>query len=397
MSALVLSNIGWRANVAVGAHILALSLGFVIPLSNALTTIISSLLVFTCILYMDKATWRKVLNNPTTLVILGMVALTAINCFASIGAHKDMVLAMRKATRLLYFPLLLPLFTQRKWRHFANIAFLVAVLISVVVAMIHTWAFFKDTIFTSLFVSFAIFMLLHYSVDFKRYRFISVPLILFFSFYLFFIGTGRAGQLLCLMLGILFLWQRVRLSQKIVMPTLIVTSIMACGLLTVPSSFVERQAKAINEVRDYFSMVEANISHESSMGIRLILARNSLDLIKMQPLTGFGSGAFKEAYNRYAPEAQYHQVVRANPHNQYLLTWVELGLPGLIALLLLFASLLKQFLPHRNLEAFLGMGLCLAVMVGCTMNSWLLDFTSAFFFIFFAAVYAGMQLSRSTT
>lgn len=396
MNTIALPSIRWRANLTQLAQILAVGLGLVIPLSNALINVISVLLAITCLACMDKTTWSRVLMHPTTKVIFGFVALTLVHSLSSIGEHKEIILAVRKNLRLLYFPLLLPLFVRSTYRRGASLAFLIATVISVIAAIIYSWSFFKDTIITSLFVSFAIFMLLHYSVEYKRYRLITLPLIVFLGYYLFFIGIGRAGQLLCLMLCSLFVCQRIKFNKNLVISITTIMGVIILGALTLPSSFVYRQMVAIGEVRDYFNTHENNISHKSSMGIRLTLAHNSWHLVQKNPISGYGTGAFEQAYKDTA-DFKYHQVRRANPHNQYLLTWVELGLPGLVLLLLLFVTLIKRFLADQQLEGFLGVGLCFAMVLGCTMNSWLLDFSSAFFFIFFAALLSGSQLSRLTT
>lgn len=281
---------------------------------------------------------------------------------------------------------------QSKWRIFACIGFLSAMYLSVLVAIFDGWAVFKDTIFTSLFVAFATFMLLHFSVEYRKYRIINLLLAGIFAFYLFFIGTGRTGQLLFIMLFALFVWQRLQLSFKQQALVLSIFGALVAVVVSVPSSFMLRQSMAIKEIKQYMCSDEATIPHSSSMGTRLVLAHNALELIKLKPLLGWGTGAFPAAYSSYAPEAQVKDVVRANPHNQYLLTWSELGLPGLLSLLILFLTTAWIFYRSKRLEGYLGLGLVSAIMLGCTMNSWLLDFTSAFFFVFFVAVFAGADI-----
>lgn len=371
------------------AGFLALAMAAAIPLSVTVTTVISILLAITCILSFDRQMFVSVLKNPVTITILIFLAINIIACSYSIAGSREIAQALRKYYRLLYFPLLLPLFVTERWRNAAVVLFLIAVFISVVAAMLAQIVVFKDSIFTSLFVSFSIFILAHYSIDYKKYRSIAIPVAIFFTYYLFVMNIGRAGQFIFVMLFILFALQRLQYSfKKISIATVLLLALIVVSVL-VPSSFMARQTIAVREVQQYInSHDETAVPHESSLGTRLILARNSLVLIKLKPILGWGTGSFAAAYKKFAPEAQIKDVKRVNPHNQYLLTWIELGLPGLISLLSVFIALAVVFYRSRQLTGYLGLGLVATFAMGCLMNSWLLDFTTVFFFVYFAAVFA---------
>jgi O-antigen ligase len=381
-----------RSYIGLVAKVLAVCLAAVIPLSNSLTTIISLLVAVACILYIDRPRFIMIIKHPITIAILIFIALNLIDITFSIASTNEIQQALRKYTRLLYFPLLLPLFTIIQWRNAAILSFLCAVAISVLAALSFGMLVFKDSIFTSFFVSFAIFTLLHYSVDYKRYRIIAILAALFFTYYLFFINIGRVGQFLFIILFLLFSWQRMAHSIKIQTMVISPLILIIIASIVLPSSFMSRQDKALREIQQYMNIDASLVPHESSMGTRLILAYNTLEIIKIKPLLGFGTGSFREAYAKYAPEVPREGIIRSNPHNQYLLTWAELGLPGLVSLLYLFFALMHTFIKSRNTAGYLGVGLVIAMAIGCCINSWLLDFTSAFFFVFFAAVFAAGTL-----
>ncbi len=370
------------------AGFLALAMAAAIPLSVAATTIFAILLAIVCILGYDRKTLIAVFKHPVTITILIFLAINIIACSYSIGGSREVSHALRKYYRLLYFPLLLPLFANARWRNAAVVTFLSAVFISVIAAMIAQIVVFKDSIFTSLFVAFSIFMLAHYSIDYKKFRSTTIPIAIFFTYYLFFINIGRAGQFIFVMLFLLFMLQRLSKNFKqLSIATILLVSIVIASILA-PSSFAVRQAVAMREVQQYIDNDEQAVPHESSLGTRFILLRNSLELIKLKPILGWGTGSFAAAYKKFAPEAQAKDVKRVNPHNQYLLTWVELGLVGLISFVAILITLAIVFYKSRQLNGYLGFGLVAAFAMGCSMNSWLLDFTSAFFFVFFAAVFS---------
>jgi O-antigen ligase len=89
---------------------------------------------------------------------------------------------------------------------------------------------------------------------------------------------------------------------------------------------------------------------------------------------GHGTGSFTRAY---AEKTKGQQALPTrNPHNEYLLIMVQLGLVGLAVLLYLFWT--QWRLAPRlatPLEWHLARGLVLAMAVGCLFNSWLLDHT----------------------
>lgn len=389
MSAIEIARTNARTYAMICAQFLAISLAIAIPLSNSATVVITTILPFLCFFYMDRGTWRNVITNPTTIVILIFVALSLINAVHSAGEQKEILQALRKTSRLLYFPLLLPLFAQSKMRHYAVFGFLAAVVVSAIAAYIMRWPVFKDSIFTSTFVTFAIFTLAHYSFEYKAYRWLTIPVAGLLTYYLFFVNFGRIGQLLFIALFALFVVQRFKLKIKYLIGAGLIFTILGACITMIPSAFLMRQTLALQEIKQYWHSSEQEIPYESSMGMRLVFAHNTWNLITIKPLWGWGTGAFRSTYMEFAPKSPHITRAVANPHNQYLLTWLELGLPGLISLLLIFAALARQFAGSKDLFAYLGFGIVCVMVLGCSMNSWLLDFTSAFWFIYFAAVFAG--------
>lgn len=367
------------------AHVFTILFVVAIPLSNSLTTIISLLVALSCVLYMERSNFKQIIKNPITIAVLIFIGINLIGVSYSMADKTEIYQALRKYTRTLYIPLLIPLFYEARWRHVAVLTFIAAVFVSVVVAINAGIVVFKDSIFTSLFVAFTVYLLAHYAIDFKRYRFAIIPLALFFVYYLFFINIGRIGQAIFIMLFVLFAWQCVRHTFKAQLLTFAVLFLILAGAVILPSSFMMRQNVAMREVEQFLQ--HDTIPHESSIGTRMLLAQNSWQLIKYKPLFGFGTGGFRAAYAAYAPELPGKEP-RTNPHNQYLLTWVELGAVGLISLLYFFFTLVRSFWQQHNTAGYLGLGLSLSLIVGCVLNSWLLDFTSSFFFVFFIAVFA---------
>jgi len=87
----------------------------------------------------------------------------------------------------------------------------------------------------------------------------------------------------------------------------------------------------------------------SSIGSRLQMWSVSADLIQQSPWLGHGPGSYSGlARQRFADETMC-AVGCVHPHNQFLLIWVELGLPGLI---LLSGAVLAASLYHWRRPRF---------------------------------------------
>lgn len=91
---------------------------------------------------------------------------------------------------------------------------------------------------------------------------------------------------------------------------------------------------------------------------RLTLWDTGLNMIRERPLTGVGVGAFRAAYDNYStiPDDVFHtSQARHKPyhaHQLYIGMAAETGLPGLAALVLIFALCIKWYLaapsPRRD-------------------------------------------------
>lgn len=80
----------------------------------------------------------------------------------------------------------------------------------------------------------------------------------------------------------------------------------------------------------------------------------SLELIKAHPLIGVGTGDIKDELNKKQYELGYHGIAKQklNAHNQFLNTWIAIGLPGLIVLLFITIGGVIVTLRHKNWLAF---------------------------------------------
>jgi O-antigen ligase len=81
-----------------------------------------------------------------------------------------------------------------------------------------------------------------------------------------------------------------------------------------------------------------------------------------------------------------------NPHNEYLNILIQVGLLGLGVFLGFLYTLFKASLMLKSPSQWFAQGLVLAMAVGCLANSWIMDFTSGYFFVMLIAFcFGGLQ------
>ncbi|HNF60257.1 MAG TPA: O-antigen ligase family protein, partial [Rhodocyclaceae bacterium] len=206
-------------------------------------------------------------------------------------------------------------------------------------------------------------------------------------FNLYFINTGRTGQVafLALIPLIVFRWMG--------LPGLIAGALGAvafAGSLYFLSPTVHyRVNNAVYQIEQYRA---GNTT--TSDGLRIEFWVNAVKLIRHHPILGGGSGSFAAEYEVLA--AEQHMTgdhVAVNPHNEYLLMWAQYGLPGLGLFLALWLSQWRRACREAETRRYLFHGLILAMAVGDLFNSLILDNMEGHFYML-VSVALGAAWSR---
>ena len=371
---------------------LALALGFSLPISTALDNVLFAAIMA---LWLAAGDWRAKLArlraSPPALAILLLLALTAAGMMWGGGSGSERWRYFGKYANLLLALCLLTLPLARPLRLRAFAGFGLAILVTV------TWSYgiysglvpdqwipadqvrenpvvFKAQITHGFFVAVGCFVFVVGALHARHQRWR----------WLLYIGAavaagnvlithGRTGYLVLAVLAAYLFIERFRWRGALLSGVAIAT--MALTAQQFPESAVmARVTKGIGEVQRW----EYGREDSTSMGERLQFAATSLRIIADHPVIGVGTGGFEDAYRDKIADTQAR--VSNNPHNQYLLTTVQLGVHGLLALLAVFGILWHT---SRNLpppERTLARGLLLAYMVGNLFNSFHYDHAEALFF-----------------
>ncbi len=112
-------------------------------------------------------------------------------------------------------------------------------------------------------------------------------------------------------------------------------------------------------VTSYVSGGKMNESKDYAASVRLTMWKAGLAIAKDFPLTGTGPYALRTVFARYHGRPADGKIDFPDVHNLYLQRAADMGLPGLLALLLLFGAILKasaaSFFKRRDVYGLWGL------------------------------------------
>jgi len=238
---------------------------------------------------------------------------------------------------------------------------------------------FSSHIMTNILMSFVVFSSAHKVVfSSTKVRWLYGVLFVGSFYYVLFISKGTTGQLITLSLLGLLLIQYFGKKTLILLPVLV----LFIGILTLS---IEN-----NAIKHAINKIESRISHieDGNPNTRPQLAIHAFKLFIEDPIIGTGIGSYKIALESKQPEFSERTPHKYNPHNEYLIISVQLGLLGLLTLLFLFYTQAKETQKIQDKEQqYLAQGLVVLFVIGCLGNSLIMDSGEGHFWAFFSALF----------
>ncbi len=237
------------------------------------------------------------------------------------------------------------------------------------------------------FLTFGIYLIAHELLFNKYLSKLSNYLYAFFAVTMsinMFITGGRAGQVMYfIMLGILiFQYYGRRKKIKATIVSLIIILSIFLGAYNSSSIFQNRMNEAVTNISTYNTDGNKN----TSVGQRMTYTINSLEIIKNNLFLGVGTGDFPSEYNKMHVKNTPEVNTTVNPHNMYILVTVQLGLVGLLGMLLIFYQQIKFSLSAKiKINRDLGLVLPLLFLVIMFSDSYLLGHFTTLLFVFFSS------------
>ncbi len=246
---------------------------------------------------------------------------------------------------------------------------------------------FKNRIAHNIIMSFSMYLLLYrFSLEKTKKKWVYLTLALLMLFDIIFLVNGRTGQLIAISLAVFFMFHRWGFK-AFIYPILI-------SLLLLPFKEELRSIKPDRLLGTYSEIQNFSDNNQTSAGLRLEMYKNTLLLAFKSPWVGYGTGALKDEYRKAVEHTNIVVVDVPNPHNQYILTFFEIGLIGLLAFFNIFYQSYKlafQFLKKEPMVTYSIFGLLITFMMGSLFNSLLLDASEGKFF----CLLLGIMLSAS--
>ncbi|MCZ6480616.1 MAG: O-antigen ligase family protein [candidate division NC10 bacterium] len=386
-------------------------LGFSIPVSTALDSILGvSVAAFWVFGAGYRKKWDLVRGNPVAMLSLGMFGLLVLGGFYSDASWGEVFKVLGKYSDLLLLSLLIPLFQDVQMRRNGLAAFFLTMVVVLLLSYLISFGVFpgggpfkgfenygivfRSHITHNLLVAFSAFAFatLARVASSPHRRILWIALAVMAIFNLLFMVPGRTGYLVLGVLVVYFFVDWLRWKGFVI--DILGGSVIGVCAFFLSDVFHARLSDTTADFHKWSSGQVPDLSADSEEGglwLRLAFYQNSLAIIRDSPVFGVGTGGFASAFAEKVKNSRVPPT--SNPHNEYVLIAVQLGLVGLGVLLYLFYIQwhLAADLPGL-FERNLARGLVLTVMTTCLFNSSLLDHGEGIFYAWMSGLlFAGLN------
>ena len=377
-------------------------LGVFISTSIAITNLIIGLLALCWILERDfKAKFDIIKSSKWMLALFALIGLYVLGMFWG-DQHLNADWQFQRLALLLIFPVLMTMNLKQESIKRAIFAFLGTAFISALVAIAinnniilplgNYLAFIDVSWRNSAFITYnyhnvilalATTLSLYVLIEKKsKYTYL---LLLFIAVYSISIFTerGRAGQVIFNLSVVFYIiyYNRKKLIRLFI-------------LLVLLFSFQFVIYSSTNVYKDRFDAVSNIIQNNGDRGkgkpddIRYVFVKESLKRIIEKPILGYGTGSFGTIFNEQVKSGHIFDK-HTTPHNQYLYVWFELGILGLVLLLLIFYLQAKEL--FRKKDGIHRVLLPLSFMFLMLVDSYFFIFILTICYMFLYTIYSRYQ------
>ena len=336
-------------------------LGVFIPTSIAITNLIIGLLALCWILERNfKAKFDIIKSSIWMLSIFLLIGLYVLGLLWG-DQHLNANWEFQRLALLLIFPILMTMKLKQNTIERAVFAFLGTTFISALSAIAinnniisplgEYLSFIEISWRNSAFIAYnyhnvilalASSLCLYILIERKnKYRYV---ILVFFLIYALSIFTerGRAGQVI---FNLSAVYYTIYYNRR--------NLLRLCTLLVLLFSFQTVIYKTTNVYKDRLDALSNIIKNNGDRGggktedIRYTFIKESLSRILEKPILGYGTGSFGTIFKNEVKSGHYFNK-NTTPHNQYLHVWFELGILGLVLLLLILYHQIKELFRKKD-------------------------------------------------
>ncbi len=328
--------------------------------------------------------WRQkfsdIGHSGPAVACIGFFAISLLSLANSDVLGQDEWDALKGYSRLLYVPLIVSLITTAEWQRRAWTAMLLGMLFTLSIFLLDIWfeipgtrtygsgtagqGVFHHHIAEGMVLAFLGACALHKALqahESRTHRAFWLLICIGVLAGIFSVGQSRTGQFSVLVAYTLVLATHLPKPYRL---RALGLSLLAAFLLIAASPRVqERFAEGLRETATF------QIDGErTSVGARLKAWEFSFELIEQAPWLGHGVGSYRDlAYQHFRASRICDLGVCEQPHNQFIVTTVEMGILGLLSLFsIILAGLLQRpgelWATSRLLPAFMAIFTLTALM-----------------------------------
>lgn len=385
--------------------------GLAIPVSTSLQNITFVLIALITILDPQiRKSIKDVSRNYFVVFSVLLYILFLLWVFKSQAPTKDITHMLIKMRGYILCPLIFAFFTVIEFRVWACRGFILGALITLIISLamylfnhpmfsatsggwactIGDWPVFRYHTYHNLFLAVMVIglislMLYYGSALSKKTKVIYVLLCLVSTYDILYLVQGRAGQIIYIMMLMLvfLLWN----FKKGVIISIGIALLSVAVLQTSPGLKCGLE-RVTSDVQNYDKG-----DADTSFGARLEFHKYALEMIKAKLLTGYGTGSFHYAYQKFTGFSG-NRATR-HPHNDFYWLWVELGVLGPLVLTAIILSGMyygyKSKTPEGNFAVIISMSYAVCAIQGGAFTD---NISGAAFIVLMAIFLSGGTFHR---
>jgi O-antigen ligase len=232
------------------------------------------------------------------------------------------------------------------------------------------------------YLAFTIYLLIYFLFTTKESLMVKIISILFIftmSINLFITG-GRAGQAAFFVLIILAVFQFMKINIKSLFIVGIIVPIIFFTAYKTSRIFHDRVNLAVYNITNFHK------NPNTSVGERIIFAKNTVRMIKEHPIFGVGIGDYKDEYKKINDKYFPNIPSTVQPHDMYLLVWAESGIFAFLSFILIFVIQLIIGIKLKDKYQPIRIAFPLFFLVIMFSDSYLLGHFTTHLFIAFSSI-----------
>lgn len=230
------------------------------------------------------------------------------------------------------------------------------------------------------FMALLIFILLGRILQKEKNAVYGAPIIVLAFYNIFFQSVSSTGLVIFIILMILLGLQL--LSAKKIATVAVVFMILTVCVYKLSPKVAFEIDEIVHTLQGY--EVGSGAMH-NNVSLRLDWWQSSYSLVKKKPFTGHGTGSFEKVHDDFVKGTNIEP--RSLPHNEYLYTGVQIGIPGIILFLLLLLAPLRASFYLRDQERYILQGIIVFFAVGNFFENWLIGSATGNFYVIVVAVF----------